>query len=469
MMTVKEILIKSISNQNKGVTLEENIKDVLTGEKELDEYFIACILYNYNKYDLCLEQIKNCYEQYDIFDASLFCYALYSSLEQKMLDEHFLYSLFKIIIETQDIYSQDQIDIITEAFGIAHEQKILKQKHYKFLEKHLSDFYSAPSKNTLLYSIRSEVKEIVHCFYNDCSSGVGDFLRGSCFLHTLCKSSNINLKLDFSKHDLGVYLKSSKKNNFLESDIFDTEKTNKNFCGKENYVDNIKNNLLNVIQRTNDKKIFIFTNYSTFIDCDLKLDRISLTKQCQNFMQSNLTFSKEVEKKFKKLIHVNHINKYNVCHFRLGDKYILYDEKDNDEINFKKLLDKVICIAKDSIKEDKKIILLSDSNQFKKYCLENMPANMEHNVKIMHTNSTHCSNVPGKIEHLDINKEEKRKNMLYVALDMKIITQASKVHSYSVYPWGSGFSFWLSKIYNIPLDNHAINHKRGGEIDWLTQ
>ena len=59
--------------------------------------------------------------------------------------------------------------------------------------------------------------------------------------------------------------------------------------------------------------------------------------------------------------------------------------------------------------------------------------------------------------------------MFYVALDMKFLSCADKVYSYSVYPWGSGFSFWVSKIFGVDMENHPIEHNREGDIDWTEQ
>ena len=91
---------------------------------------------------------------------------------------------------------------------------------------------------------------------------------------------------------------------------------------------------------------------------------------------------------------------------------------------------------------------MSDSNELKEHIKEHCDNNFIH---VVHSNSQHCSNNPGNISKLKINKKEKVHNMFYVALDMNLISRSSSVYSYSVYPWGSGFVFWLAKIFNIPI------------------
>jgi hypothetical protein len=38
------------------------------------------------------------------------------------------------------------------------------------------------------------------------------------------------------------------------------------------------------------------------------------------------------------------------------------------------------------------------------------------------------------------------------------MSKAEKIYSHSVYPWGSGFSFSIAKIYDIPLKIDMIGN-----------
>ena len=37
---------------------------------------------------------------------------------------------------------------------------------------------------------------------------------------------------------------------------------------------------------------------------------------------------------------------------------------------------------------------------------------------------------------------------------MKILSKSQKIHSFSVYPWGSGFCYWIARIFDI--DSHDM-------------
>ena len=174
-----------------------------------------------------------------------------------------------------------------------------------------------------------------------------------------------------------------------------------------------------------------------------------------------MIFSKEVDKEWKRLVHFQKVSNYEIVHFRLGDKYLL-ENTDADSTNFFASLTDII----DNIEPKGILFILSDSNKFKEYCRSHVS---NKNAKVLHVRSQHCSDAPGAIEKLDIDREKKIANMFYVALDMKLLSCADKVYSYSVYPWGSGFSFWVSKIFGVEMENHPIEHSREGEIDWTEQ
>ena len=93
------------------------------------------------------------------------------------------------------------------------------------------------------------------------------------------------------------------------------------------------------------------------------------------------------------------------------------------------------------------MLILSDSNDFKQYVIDsNIPR-----VSVQHLNSTHSSDNPGFIQSTVFDRKDKINKMFYTALDMKLLSRSKKINSFSVYPWGSGFCFWLSKIYGIPI------------------
>lgn len=299
-------------------------------------------------------------------------------------------------------------------------------------------------------------KTIVNCYYDDACSGVGDFLRGCFYLCQLLYDTDVNFEFDFSKHKLGRYIFTNSIKEYETEEIFDTEKhipLDKRDNG--GYVENIKTNILDKIAATESENIFIFTNY-----CDSLLGFPHWEKnkdpKCSDFMRSNFNFRDNIENKFREILQGDYI----CVHFRLGDRKLVYnimDAKnlDPNNINTKdygtdldKCLDEIITLFK---KTNKKIVVLADSNEFKQYVLDNTPEEFKENIIVVHTNSQHSSNNPGMLRGLNVDMKEKENNMFYVALDLKIMSMSKEIYSYSVYNWGSGFCFWISKIFNIPL------------------
>ena len=118
------------------------------------------------------------------------------------------------------------------------------------------------------------------------------------------------------------------------------------------------------------------------------------------------------------------------------------------------MIEKIKKTIEDTQKyDDKQIILMSDSNKLKAY-VEELGLK---EVYVVHNNSQHCSDNPGKLENVIFDEDKKASNMFYVALDMYLMSKSKYIYSYSVYPWGSGFCFWISKIYNIPIESFMIN------------
>ena len=146
-----------------------------------------------------------------------------------------------------------------------------------------------------------------------------------------------------------------------------------------------------------------------------------------------------------------------MAHFRLGDKHCLSDfettqeniNTDDFDIDYEKLLENIVKLHNDS---GSTIVVLSDSNKFKDY----VDKSKNDGILVMHTNSQHSSNNPGFIKSMSIDKQAKSDNMMYCALDMKIISKAKKLHSYSVYPWGSGFSLWIARIFDVPTIRNSV-------------
>ena len=413
----------------------------------LIRYQKACNDYNEGNFSSCAKNLVEIYNESNSLDIDLCCYCMYKLAEINIDDEN--------------------IDIILK---ILEEQADLKEQHLKLIES------VKTQKKQIDVQIDLNIKKlkksvVINSYYDESSSGVGDFLRGCCYLHTLFSDRGLdNFEIDFKHHQIGHFIKSQCGYKYKRKNIFDTEKYFKEHSNTLNYFDNMKNNLnvsLSVSTKKSwgffKKKIHIFSNYSDFIfkNPEDKLKHV-ISDNTKKFMKSNIIFDKTVDDKFQELA----TKEYDVIHFRLGDYQILKDNKikiqddhDNNinttkfDISYDRCLDLVV---KSIIDAEKHVVLLSDSNSLKDYVVKNIPERYASKLIVLHYNSFHCSSNPGFLDNIITDKKDKKNKMFYVALDMKICTQAQKIVSYSVYPWGSGFTFWLSRIYDIPIFSKVI-------------
>lgn len=461
---------------NKGVSLQKNLTNCKTKVKAENTYIRACIYYNYGNYKKCLKELIVLYEKHNKIDHNLIIYSFCQMLFKfNKIEENLFCSICRIHSEIKDLYSQEQIETLNKAIfhyisSVSNpsiciliflndiiDRKVIQslRKQYEHNNHIINDFIS--------YQIDFENiknKTVYNCYYNESSSGIGDFLRGCCYLFELLKNTETNYGISFTKHDISPYIKSSFRPKFKKTDIFDTEKVNKEFCIGSNYIKNIKNNIVNVLTNSQQDNIYLFTNYSDIIDKQKKIRRICITKECQEFMKKNIIFSKTIEDEYTKII--SKISEdYIIMHFRLGDRKLinsnLLDDKNINTKEYNVSLQEMKKTILDKHKETgKEIIVMSDSNELKQYVQQTLDKNHLQKIHIIHDKSHHCSNNPGFISKMSINNVEKKNNMFYVALDMKLITKSSHIYSYSVYPWGSGFVFWLAKIFNIPIKSTMI-------------
>ena len=478
MPSIQEVISQSIDLMQNGCPVEENISKFTANKDDIRLYLKACIYYNYQFYDKCLENLIQLYDLFSKVDHNLFMYAFSQLVTQsKEIDECLFCKICKIHCEIKDFYSIEQIQILNKSLLYYLDTlNNVPDCIMTFLGDIISPVIvkiitSQPESKDLLNHVLSaridfeniKGKTVYNCYYNESSSGIGDFLRGCCCLFDLLNKTETNYGISFAKHDISPYLKSNSNPTFKKEDIFDTEKINKELCMQDNYIENTKRNIVNVLQETTEKNIFLFTNYSDFIDRKSKIDRVILTKDCQEFMQNNLIFSKSIENESNKLLS-DIAENYVIMHFRLGDRNIIESNCFNDNnINTKEYnvkLQEMNNIVIDKHEETgKDIIVMSDSNELKEYIQKTMNKKYRNKIHIIHSNSQHCSNNPGFIVDMKIDKQKKRDNMFYVALDMKLITKSSHIYSYSVYPWGSGFVFWLAKIFNIPISTNFIGQQ----------
>jgi hypothetical protein len=93
---------------------------------------------------------------------------------------------------------------------------------------------------------------------------------------------------------------------------------------------------------------------------------------------------------------------------------------------------------------DSKFLLIADNNEIKYLLRDEFP-----DFKLYFKDITHLG------EGVELERE-KVKNTL---LDFYLMSYATNIYSFTSYPHGSGFSYWCSKLYNIPYNCKYIHIK----------
>ena len=250
--------------------------------------------------------------------------------------------------------------------------------------------------------------------------GIGDTLRGTIQLYDSAKKRNFNFYVDFQFHVMSKYLKNP---NNPYADLIKNNQKNIKFVDidqLEGFIDNDKN----YVNYNNNNIIFLFT--SAFYRDDFYDEMKEFMK---NLLTPNDEFSKYIDNRMKEIPY----DKYNILHYRLGD-YRLIGNKDNESIHGEKTLNTIIQTVTNNMEPCD--ILVSDSIKFK---------------EIIHKDTKNFKNLfmfKTNVKHIGYHKNDDMKETLF---EFFVITKACKIKTFSVYYWTSGFTYWISKIYDIPL------------------
>lgn len=294
---------------------------------------------------------------------------------------------------------------------------------------------------------------VVNCYHKNSSSGIGDFLRGSIYL----REHYLNFDISLDNHPISKYLFSKSKKKIAPEDITDIYQTTVDEYGQEYTLQQLEKILFSAIQ---DNK-YVCSMYSDLINGNniyLKLQNHKLSDETRAWFQNNLIFSKSVKKTHRLL----DLFKYDVSHVRLGDFQILQDrlkiQNKNilKQINYRNYNSKINTIIFDILKiqsqNNRPMIIMSDNNTFKQSLIETATKlNLENNFRVIHTDSNHCSTQPGLLTHTEHRNNITDQQLFNIVLDLYTMSKSNNIYSYSVYPWGSGFSYGIAKIFDIPL------------------
>lgn len=241
--------------------------------------------------------------------------------------------------------------------------------------------------------------------------GFGDMIRGVCGIVDVCEELGILVFVDTRHHPVGSFFK---YNTHTYEELIDNNIDNINI-DLFNNRESIKTHLTNIFKTKDIYYNAIWVNPYIFT--------IKLSNYVKQFIKTVLTptdtFQAYIDKHLPSY-------KYDIIHFRLGDKY--FDS--NDKSNFKDVMNKL----QNTIGGGD--ILISDSKSFKDIVYKEM------HDKIVISDIKPC--------HIGYEKDNyKIQETLYEYI---LLTKAQTIKTYSVYGWVSGFTNSIHKIYDVPLN-----------------
>jgi len=304
---------------------------------------------------------------------------------------------------------------------------------------------------------KKKVTKIYHVYqqkyaYNVNVTGFGDFIRGCFFVLQFC--NKYNFSYDFLiYHPIAFFLEKF-KNSYNHNTLFDKLLSDKNIMFTQC---NLKDTIFN--KNNNNIDGFILSNkpLNDYVDylCNLKVINNSLYSYNTLFpyddvsLQERETIKMMLEPTDEMKLYVEEtttsldisIKKYIVIHIRSGDVYLKNETKIFDSNYFKFITNEIFHIIN---KHNFDVLLIADNNEIKYLICEIFP-----NIKTLYKDITHLG------EGIDL-EIEKVKNTL---LDFYLMANSSLIYSFTVYPHGTGFSYWCSKVYDIPYTCKYINIK----------
>lgn len=233
--------------------------------------------------------------------------------------------------------------------------------------------------------------------------GFGDIIRSTIFLHQYCFKKGYHLIVDHQFHPVSEFL--------IQSEHRYTQLIRDN---RQNIPFVPRGEVIPFIESSENQIVFLFAS-------EFCLEKISQdTKQfIKSILTPNSAMTKLIADYREKLP-----DRYSILHCRLGDSFM--NKKDEQVV-----IQKHVNIVQKHI--NSKSLLVTDSKDLKKKVKNQGIANI----------------LDLKIGHLGYCKDSSIVQDTLV--EFFLITGATKIKTYSVYPWISSFVYWISKVYDIPL------------------
>lgn len=287
--------------------------------------------------------------------------------------------------------------------------------------------------------VNNKLKKIVNVYQlnyiNGSSPGLGDFLRGSFCLNQIANLLGLEFEIDVSNHPMAKYLEHSTHihgidYNNLEIAFQNGNKDQNGSIDYEGRQTNINPNFINDIinwLNTKDCEVlgFFCSAFPSFFNHKPECKALINSKlQPNEFMRNYIDYTLSELGLTKK--------GYGIIHVRTGDNYLV--NEDPIDIHF---INKIKNIILTLISPDRRYLIISDSNAFKKH-MKSVPQ---------------CYTLIRKIEHLggERMKNDKSTGVMNTLLEYFLMSYSNAIFSMSVYFHISGFSKYCSILNDIPF------------------
>lgn len=289
-----------------------------------------------------------------------------------------------------------------------------------------------------LYKDIVQVKAIRNCFqleyrdkpYELRQAAFGDFIRGTCFLWQVCSQLGIQCQIYLNNHPIHLFLQE------FDSDVKITPNSVPNMDVRSwNSFDEImadaprRDRLVTLITAKSAPEILsIGTNHFPITD--------DVPNEFKIYMRQHLTMNNSLKVEYDKFTAGIAPKSYSVIHIRAGDPVEPRDMPPNEMGNIVKILNTIP-------KDIGPFYIISDNPKLRNQLVDN-----NRFFKLGDFETVHLAYKTDK--HI-----EGVKNTL---LEFFFMSNANKVFQLAPhqYWWGSGFSEWCCKVYDVPIEKYKF-------------
>jgi hypothetical protein len=293
------------------------------------------------------------------------------------------------------------------------------------------------------------IYKIIHVYQekykNTNPTGFGDFIRSCFFIIQFCNEFKFHYDIIIN-HPISKFLKNFSSHDFNASnyyniDMFTESNFDKCVYNEENYIKDItltKETFNRFLKYLYDLPVI---NKSVF-SYNILFPYHDITPELYNKMKDLFEPSSEINDNINQILtNLQLIKKcFFVVHIRSGDSYLINKNNKFDYLYFQNIKDEVSRLIDSNPKFN--ILLIADNNRIKILLHNIFPK-----IKFLIHDITHIG------EGTELQEDRVKNTMI----DFFLMANSLSIFSLTSYTHGTGFSYWCSKIFNIPYECKFIN------------